>query len=155
MTVQIAVRLPDDLVEYVDTLVRGVTRKLRSKLLHRNVDSLSRYIQKHNEYSNWETQVSTAGVAEEALRPDLLGTQAQRRRWLRQVFFRWPGSPLLFFLYKYIARAGFLDGIPGLIYCAFQGIQFFHIKAKLYENRVMPAPAPNQTILESASHVRD
>jgi hypothetical protein len=28
---------------------------------------------------------------------------------------------------------GFLDGLPGLIYCSFQGIQFFHIKAKIYE----------------------
>jgi hypothetical protein len=31
---------------------------------------------------------------------------------------------------------GFLDGVPGLIYCAFQGIQFFHIKAKIYELRM-------------------
>ena len=30
-------------------------------------------------------------------------------------------------------RLGFLDGFPGLIYCRFQGIQFFHIKAKIYE----------------------
>jgi len=28
---------------------------------------------------------------------------------------------------------GFLDGLPGLIYCGLQGIQFFHIKAKIYE----------------------
>jgi len=26
-----------------------------------------------------------------------------------------------------------MDGVPGLIYCALQGIQFFHIKAKIYE----------------------
>jgi glycosyltransferase involved in cell wall biosynthesis len=143
-----------DMEVHEHIVVRGVTRKLRSKLLHRNVDSLSRYIQKHNEYSNWEAQVSTAGVAEDALRADLFGTQAQRRRWLRQAFFRWPGSPLLFFLYKYIARAGFLDGVPGLIYCAFQGIQFFHIKAKLYEKRVIAA-ALKQVQSGSGPHVRN
>ena len=144
-----------DMEVHEHVIVRGLTHKLRSRLLHRNVDSLSRYIQKHNEYSNWEAQVWTVGSAEDALRPSLFGTQAQRRRWLKQVFLRWPGSPFAFFLYRYIIRAGFLDGIPGLIYCAFQGIQFFHIKAKLYEKRLMPAPAPNQTISESASHVRD
>ena len=144
-----------DMEVHEHVIVRGSTRKLEGKLLHRNVDSLSRYIQKHNEYSNWEAQVSTAGVAAEALRPYLFGTQAQRRRWLRQAFFRWPGSPLLFFLYKYIARAGFLDGVPGLIYCAFQGIQFFHIKAKLYEKRVMAEVALNQAGPESGSHVRN
>jgi hypothetical protein len=35
-----------------------------------------------------------------------------------------------------MVRLGFLDGIPGLIYCGFQGIQFFQIKAKIYESRV-------------------
>ncbi len=144
-----------DMEVHEHVVVRGSTHKLDHKLLHRNVDSLSRYIQKHNDYSNWEAQVSSAGASKDALRPALLGTQAQRRRWLRQAFFRWPGSPLLFFLYKYIACAGFLDGIPGLIYCAFQGIQFFHIKAKLYEKRVMAAPALNPAKSESASHVRN
>ena len=70
------------------------------------------------------------------LRPSLFGSQAQRRRWLRKKFFALPGSPVLFFTYKYIFRLGFLDGIPGLIYCGFQGIQFFHIKAKIYELEV-------------------
>jgi glycosyltransferase involved in cell wall biosynthesis len=143
-----------DMEVHEHVIVRGETRKLRSRLLHRNVDSLSRYIQKHNEYSNWEAQVSTAGMAEQALRPDLFGSQAQRRRWLRRMFFRWPGSPLLFFLYKYVARAGFLDGVPGLIYCAFQGIQFFHIKAKLYEKSVTVTPALNPAASGSESHVR-
>ena len=50
-------------------------------------------------------------------------------------FLRMPGSPALFFLYKYVFRLGFLDGVPGLIYCGLQGIQFFHIKAKIYELR--------------------
>ena len=35
--------------------------------------------------------------------------------------------------YKYVLRLGFLDGVPGLIYCGMQGIQFFQIKAKVYE----------------------
>ncbi len=100
------------------------------------MNSLSRYILKHDEYSNWEAQ---AGCREKTvyndLPPSLFGTQAQRRRWLQKKLSALPGSPLLFFLYKYIFRLGFLDGVPGLIYCAFQGIQFFHIKAKIYELR--------------------
>jgi len=61
--------------------------------------------------------------------------QAQRRRWLRRSFLCIPGSPFLFFFYRYVLRLGFLDGIPGLIYSGLQGIQFFHIKAKIYELR--------------------
>jgi glycosyltransferase involved in cell wall biosynthesis len=113
--------------------VNGATAKLRARLLHHNVESLARYIQKHNEYSNWEARVWSAEEDKSALKPRLFGNQAERRRWLRKRFFGVPGSPLFFFLYKYLLRLGFLDGIPGLIYCAFQGIQFFHIKAKIYE----------------------
>jgi hypothetical protein len=66
----------------------------------------------------------------------LWGSQAQRRRWLRKKFFSVPGSPAMYFLHKYVFSLGFLDGIPGLIYCGLQGIQFFHIKAKIYELKI-------------------
>jgi hypothetical protein len=67
------------------------------------------------------------------LPPSLTGTQAQRHRWLKRKLFAVPGSPVLLFLYRYILRVGFLDGVPGLIYCGFQAVQMFHTKAKIYE----------------------
>lgn len=116
------------------------TARLKNPLLHHNVESLSRYIRKHDEYSNWEARVWLEGESSARdLRPSLFGSQAQRRRWLRKKFFALPGSSVLFFLYKYIFALGFLDGIPGLIYCGLQGVQFFHIKAKIYELRVQAA----------------
>ncbi len=125
-----------DMEVHEHVVVDGKTGKLKNPLLHHNVDSLSRYIQKHDEYSNWEARLWLNGEANGGeLAPSLFGTQAQRRRWLRKKFFSIPGSPLLFFLYKYVLRLGFLDGVPGLIYCGLQGIQFFHIKAKICELR--------------------
>lgn len=113
---------------------------LRNPLLHHNVESLSRYIRKHDEYSNWEARVWMAGESNaKDLKPSFFGSQAQRRRWLRKNFFAIPGSPVLFFFYKYIFSLGFLDGIPGLIYCGLQGVQFFHIKAKIYELKMQLA----------------
>jgi glycosyltransferase involved in cell wall biosynthesis len=123
-----------DMEVHEHVVVEGRNRKLKFPLLHRNVASLSHYIRKHDAYSNWEAKVwlnGNAGVDE--LTPSLTGTQAQRRRWLRRKFFALPGSPLAYFLYKYVFCMGFLDGIPGFIYCVFQGVQFFHIKAKIYE----------------------
>lgn len=117
-------------------VVNGPTRRFDHPLIHHNVESLDRYIQKHNEYSNWEARVWLDGNRDGAeIQPALWGTQAQRRRWLKRHFLEMPGSPMIFFLYRYLVRLGFLDGIPGLIYCVFQGIQFFHIKAKIYELR--------------------
>lgn len=116
------------------------TAYLAHPLMHHNAESLSRYIRKHDEYSNWEAKVWLQGEdGSRDLTPSFFGSQAQRRRWLRRRFFALPGSPAFFFLYKYICCLGFLDGIPGLIYCGLQGVQFFHIKAKIYELRVQAA----------------
>jgi len=123
-----------DMEVHEHVVVDGRVAKLRNPVIHHNVESLSRYILKHNEYSNWEAKVWLNRDSQpDELRPSLLGTQAQRRRWLRRMFFGLPGSPVLFFFYKYVVYFGFLDGIPGLLYCGFQGIQFFNIKAKIYE----------------------
>jgi glycosyltransferase involved in cell wall biosynthesis len=123
-----------DMEVHEHVVVEGRTAKLRSPLLHHNVSSLSHYIRKHDAYSNWEARVWLNGATSmDELPPSLMGTQAQRRRWLKCKFLYVPGSPLAYFLYKYVLRLGFLDGVPGLIYCCFQGIQFFHVKAKIYE----------------------
>jgi glycosyltransferase involved in cell wall biosynthesis len=123
-----------DMEVHEHVVVNGRTRILKERLIHRNVESLSRYIQKHNEYSNWEAQVWRESEKQHAELPaKLLGTQAERRRWIRKKFFALPGSSRLFMFYKYVLRLGFLDGVPGLIYCGMQGIQFFQIKAKVYE----------------------
>jgi hypothetical protein len=123
-----------DMEVHEHVVIEGPTAKLRNPLLHHNLETLSRYIRKHDGYSTWEAHVWLRGEGSYAdLPPSLWGTQAQRRRWLKKRLLNLPGSPLLFFLYKYLLRMGFMDGIPGLIYCGFQGIQFFHVKAKIYE----------------------
>jgi len=114
--------------------VDGPTARLQNPLIHHNLESLSHYIRKHDEYSNWEARVlAQAEQTANQIVPSLFGTQAQRRRWLKKNIFAVPGSPVLIFLYRYLFRLGFLDGVPGLIYCSFQAVQMFHTKAKIYE----------------------
>jgi hypothetical protein len=123
-----------DIEVHEHIVVDGRVGELRHALPHHNIESLARYLTKHNEYSNWEARVlSQATEPCDELPPALFGNQAQRRRWLKKRFFGLPGSPVFFFLYKYILRLGILDGVPGLIYCALQSTHFFHIKAKMYE----------------------
>lgn len=122
-----------DMEIHEHVVAEGATAALRQPIIHRNFESLSRYIQKHDEYSNWESRVLLQGGDDIELPPSLWGTQAQRRRWLKVKLFAIPGSPVLLFLYRYVFRLGFLDGVPGLIYCGFQAVQMFHTKAKIYE----------------------
>ncbi len=50
-----------DMEVHEHVVVEGATAKLRNPLIHHNVESLSRYIRKHDEYSNWESRVLAAG----------------------------------------------------------------------------------------------
>jgi glycosyltransferase involved in cell wall biosynthesis len=125
-----------DMEVHEHVVIKGRTARLKNPLIHHNVESLSRYFEKHNEYSNWEAKVWFSAEEESGLQPSLFGVQAQRRRWLKKHFMGLPGSPGILFLYKYLFCFGFLDGIPGLLYCGYQGIQLFNVKAKIYEMRV-------------------
>jgi glycosyltransferase involved in cell wall biosynthesis len=132
-----------DMEVHEHVVVDGATARLNNPLVHHNVESLSRYIQKHDEYSNWESRVLMQGEQNSAeLPPRLFGTQAQRRRWLKRKLFTVPGSPVLLFFYRYFLRLGLLDGVPGLIYCGFQAVQMFHTKAKIYELKAHARETP-------------
>jgi hypothetical protein len=123
-----------DMEVHEHVVVDGPTSRLTNPLIHHNVESLSRYIQKHDEYSNWESRMLLRGEENSTeLPPALWGNQAQRRRWLKKQLYSAPGSPALLFFYRYFLRGGWMDGIPGLIYCGFQAVQMFHTKAKIYE----------------------
>jgi glycosyltransferase involved in cell wall biosynthesis len=123
-----------DMEVHEHIVVDGPTLRLKNPLLHNNVESLFRYIQKHDEYSNWEARVLLQSEQNSTeMPPAFFGGQAQRRRWLKKKLYAVPGSPVLLFFYRYFLRLGFLDGIPGLLYCGFQAVQMFHTKAKIYE----------------------
>lgn len=134
-----------DIEVHEHIIVDGRVGKLRHALPHHNIESLARYLTKHNEYSNWEARVlSQVPEPSDELPAALFGNQAQRRRWLKKRFFGLPGSPVFFFLYKYLLRLGLLDGVPGLIYCALQSTHFFNIKAKMYELKYTAISGSNE-----------
>ncbi len=121
-----------DIEVHEHVIVDGNTGRLENPIRHENFNSLDRYVQKHNEYSNWEARLYSGNPKGE-IKVSLFGSQVERRRWLKNTFLNWPGSSILAFLYKYFFRLGFLDGKAGFFYCCFQAIQVFHVKAKIYE----------------------
>jgi hypothetical protein len=54
----------------------------------------------------------------------------ERRRALKDIFFRLPARPLVKFLYYYGWRRGFLDGRAGLTYATLQAIYEYMIACK-------------------------
>jgi glycosyltransferase involved in cell wall biosynthesis len=123
-----------DMEIHEHVVVEGIAKNLKGFIWDRNHNSFARNITKHNEYSNWEARAFTEG-AHYDLPPALFGNQAQRRRWLKRKFLLFPFSHLIYFLYGYIFKLGFLDGYTGYLYAAFQSHEIFNIKVKIREIR--------------------
>ncbi len=62
-----------DMEVHEHVVVEGQTAKLRKPLVHRNLESLSHYIRKHDEYSNWEAGVWLQGDSSYRDLPPVVG----------------------------------------------------------------------------------
>lgn len=106
-------RWSDDLVhEKVITL--GIVGRLEGDLLHHSEDTIETYLAKQNRY----TTLAARALLDE-------GLQASRGKLLF--------SPLFRFVKFYILRAGFLDGVPGLVHILIGCFNSFAKYAKMLE----------------------
>jgi glycosyltransferase involved in cell wall biosynthesis len=117
----------------------GRTMRLQADIIDDNAKDLTFWTDKHNRYANREVLdliAQESGARGDHAEP---GGQAGVRRWVKyHVYSRVPlfMRPLLYFIYRYFFRFGFLDGREGLIFHFLQGFWYrFLVDAKLYEYR--------------------
>jgi glycosyltransferase involved in cell wall biosynthesis len=104
-------------------------------------NTLKYWLKKHDDLSDGEIRDTLLETRDpdHDLKPRLFGTKVERTRWLKTHLYA--RSPLfvrgsLYFLYRYVIRLGFLDGIPGLIFHILQGFWYrFYIDARIYETQ--------------------
>lgn len=121
-------------------LTKGEPIQFEHDIVDHNLNNLTWWTQKHNHYTileminllNYRYQFDQA----EKVRPRLFGTQDQRIRYLKEKYASLPlfTRPILYFIYRYFIRLGFLDGRPGFIWCFLQALWYrFLVDAKLME----------------------
>jgi glycosyltransferase involved in cell wall biosynthesis len=122
------------------SLRSGETRQLRHDLVDHNLNNLTWWTQKHNNYAIREVidllNIKYTFDEKETVVPAFWGTQEQRKRYLKVRYASLPlfTRPVLYFLYRYFVKLGFLDGRKGLIWHFLQGFWYrFLVDAKLYE----------------------
>jgi len=111
-------------------IVEGTTGHLRNDFTDENKKGVTDWIAKHNGYATREAQEllntrSEKGYQEIDAR--LLGTQAQRKRWLRyKIWNNLPPliRPFFYFIYRYILLGGFLDGREAFIFHFLQALWY-------------------------------
>lgn len=98
------------------------------------------WLAKHNKYSTEEAALFYE-VERRPLFECLSFDSIVRKRALKSCFVRMPCRPLLKLLYLYILKGGFLDGIPGLVYCRLQMIYESMIVLKIQEAKHSKSPS--------------
>ncbi|MCL5778824.1 glycosyltransferase family 2 protein [Limibaculum sp. FT325] len=113
---------------------------LAHDIIDENRKGLGFWTAKHNGYADREVEDILSGAPDD---PAGLSGQARRTRLLKnRLYLRLP----LFFrawaywMYRYVLRGGFRDGIPGLVFHFLQGFWYrFLVDAKLVERRRLAA----------------
>jgi len=128
--------------EYME-LTQGAAVTAHLDLIDNPVVSIAQWIEKHNRYSETEAdyryvQATADGPGQ---RGSLFGrTQEARTAFLKnRVYYRVPlfVRPFLLFVYKYIFRAGFLDGTEGLVWHILHTFWYrILIDIKIFEKRL-------------------
>lgn len=137
-------------------VLAGRTGHLSNDLVHESRRDLAFWIEKHNVYSTrnaLEYHRLRRGERGDRLPSRLFGSQAERKRFIKERI--WPHTPargLLFFLYMYVFRLGFLDGMPGLIFCVMHGVFQHMVTIKLWELEHPHADAQAECASPEATH---
>jgi glycosyltransferase involved in cell wall biosynthesis len=115
---------------------------------------IGEWVSKHNFYSAQEAQQVTRNRTENSsvsLRKALFEKDAhERRRNLKELYYRMPARPLLKFLVMYVGKRGFLDGNAGFVYSVLIAFYEYLIILKLREIEYLPHNAMNLSDLQKA-----
>lgn len=111
-------------------IVDGATAHLENDFMHEDRKGVTDWIAKHNDYATREAlELFNTRSAPDYREIDarLLGTQAQRKRWLRLNVWNWLPPlirPCCYFFYRYVLQGGFLDGRAAFIFHFLQALWY-------------------------------
>ena len=134
-------RMEDRWMDEHIRLTGGESLRFAHDLVDENLNDLTWWTDKHNRYAVREA-ADLLNLKYRFADFDALDTMAGReqskiKRWLKErVYARLPlfVRPAGYFVYRYVLRLGFLDGVPGLAWHGLQGFWYrFLVDAKVYE----------------------
>lgn len=117
--------------------VAGEVGELRNDLIDENLKGIDEWFTRQVAYARKEAEHELAEERRVRFRwADLLGSDPlARRAALKRLAWRVPGRPVLYFVYSYLVRRGFLDGRDGLVFCLMKAVYQSMIVIRKYDAR--------------------
>ena len=116
--------------------VEGEIRDLDHDLIDENLKGMDEWFERQNRYAYKDAAFELQEEAQPVGAGSLLARDPmQRRKALKRLASKMPGRPLLYFLYSYLWRRGFLDGKDGLIFCMMRALYQGMVVARKHDLR--------------------
>jgi glycosyltransferase involved in cell wall biosynthesis len=132
---------------HADTLdTNGLIDRTRHDLIHHDRKGLTHWLAKHNRYTSQEAEYALKDLSKTRFSALLSSDRMARRRAAKRLFRLLPCNSFIRFLYLFVCRAGFLDGVAGYEFCRLRAYQHFIVHLKIKELR-------NSTIRDAEQNV--
>ncbi len=112
-------------------VIDGKVGLIRSKIDHRDFQGIAHYVNKHNEYSDWEARRYFKIIEQKKNNAGWTWKQKLKYRLMRS-----PLMSIIYFAGSYIFMGGFLDGSRGLAFSILKTSYFTQIYCKIKENEL-------------------
>jgi glycosyltransferase involved in cell wall biosynthesis len=116
--------------------VHGDVRELEHDLIDENLRTIDAWFERQNRYAREEADFELENERRGRSWRDLWsGDPLTRRAAMKRLSWRLPCRPLMYFLYSYVVRRGFLDGRDGLTFCRMKALYQGMIVVKKYDTK--------------------
>ncbi len=116
--------------------VDGKIMSLDCDLVDENLKGIDEWLVRQNSYSQKDAEYEITLEREPINISEIFSQDPLiRRAALKRLVIRMPARPLLYFIYSYILRGGFLDGKDGLAFCMMKAIYQGLIVARKHDLR--------------------
>lgn len=135
--------------------VNGAKMAFNGEIIDHNLNTLTWWIEKHNRYSNLEA-LELLNLEFKFMHGDSIACMLSRdktrvKRWLKEkIYYVLPGGlrALIYFLYRYFIRLGFLDGRSGIVFHFMQGFWYrYLVDLKVAEVKKFMAESNSDAVL--------
>jgi len=125
-----------DMEVHEHPVIEGAIGEITAPIDHRDDRGIAKFIERHKDYALWEAgRISQLRNSGEEVWSQLTERQKKKYRNIERWWFAWA-----YFGWSYVAKRGFLDGMPGFCYAFYKLWYFWTIRLLLKEAKSRHAP---------------
>lgn len=116
--------------------VEGEICDLQYDLIDENLKGINEWFERQNRYSHKDAQFELSNERGGLRLWEIIsGNPLTQRAALKRLAWRLPARGLVYFLYSYVWRRGFLDGYDGFVFCRMRALYQTEVSIKKYDLR--------------------